>query len=333
MSLIIGKSWPSSCLPLSQSAWLPSPRELFGVTQPTSGSTESRQHLKDFDSSETGFLLFMSFSLFSATCVQLHAPASFGNAVSMTSLCFCARAVKHRQQAPPSLWKAHIVRGESGRAMLTSWGQAANSFRRARLLPRLPSSSTYSSHPLIDPSDHGPVLAPLHPTTRHPSLCERRVRGRGTLGVRSCMSGDESWGNGTMINKRLMWTMIHSRGLPKLLKEPPVKGRRKPIGDDNRGASPSSDHCHVSERGSSKGTQGFRQAQTKLTMVEAAWWKAENIKPIHSQTVFPLPSLSLIFFSLLFTSPVCSSFLPLHPLKLSVSQKPHAADAPPVERE
>lgn len=53
-----------------------------------------------YDSSDTGFLLFMSFSLFYATCVQLHAPASFGNAVIMTSVCFCARAVKHRQQGP-----------------------------------------------------------------------------------------------------------------------------------------------------------------------------------------------------------------------------------------
>lgn len=236
MSLIIGKSWPSSCLPLSQSAWLPSPRELFGVTQPTNGSTKSRQHLKDFMIPLT---LAFSFSCHSLYFMPHVCSCTLLQALEMRSLwhhCVFVLALwSTASNAPPSPRKAHIVHGESGRAMLTSRGQAANSFRRARLLPRLPSSSTYSSHPLTDPSDRGPALAPLHPTTRHPSLCERRVRGRGTLGVRSCMSGDESWGNGTMINKRLMWTMIHLRGLPKLLKELPVKGRRKPVGDDNRG--------------------------------------------------------------------------------------------------
>lgn len=61
--------------------------------------------------------------------------------------------------------------GESSGATLTSRGRTANSFSASPPLLRLPSPSTYSSHPLTDPSDRGPALAPLHPAaTRRPSL-------------------------------------------------------------------------------------------------------------------------------------------------------------------
>lgn len=67
MSLIMVKSWPSSCLPLplSQSARLLRPRVLFSMIQPTNGSPEYRQHLKSLMIPWLGLSLFMSFSLFS----------------------------------------------------------------------------------------------------------------------------------------------------------------------------------------------------------------------------------------------------------------------------
>lgn len=105
---------------------------------------------------------------------------------SLWHQCVFVRALWSRASTTntlPSPWRMHIVCGERGRAMLTSLGQVANSFHCAYLLPRLPSSSTYSFHPQTDPSDQGPALAPLHPNTRHPSLCKRRGTGGQELHV------------------------------------------------------------------------------------------------------------------------------------------------------
>lgn len=155
-------------LPLSLSFHPPCPGELFDPTQPTDGSPRSRQHLKGFffffftTPPTPPFLLFMSLSLLCATCVRPHALARlFGNAAIMTSACFRAQTARRRPAAGSE------APGESSGATLTSRGRAANSFPARTPLPRLPSSSTYSSHLLTDPSDRGPALALLPPRRHH----------------------------------------------------------------------------------------------------------------------------------------------------------------------
>lgn len=207
MSVIMLKSWPSSCQPLllSQSAWLLTPSGLFSMIQPTNGPPESRQHLKALPI--PWLALFLFISLF-AVHVRIHA---LQQTFEMWHQCVFVCVLWSKANTLLSTWRMRIVCGKRGRAILTSLGQVANSFHCVYLLPGLPSSSTYCFHPLTDPSDRGPVLALLHPTTRHLSLCKRR--GECGLGVRNCVSKDESCVNSAVINKRLMWTMNHLRGL------------------------------------------------------------------------------------------------------------------------
>lgn len=262
MSLIMVRSWPSSCLPLSQSAPPPRPAMLFGMNQPTNGSPESRQHLKSLNIPRLGFLLscrsvffFFCFS----SCVQTCALVAFRNVVIMTSVCvFLQRAAKRSRRERGE--RVASAAREVG-AALTSPGQVANCFHGAGTpSPRLPSFSTYSFHPLTEPSAQGPALAPLH--ARHPSVC----KGGGGQEVRSCMSKDESRINSAVINKRLMWTMKHLRGPRVSAKELSVTRRRR------RGRPPpSSDRCRASERSSSRAQLGGRQARIKWIMAEAAW--------------------------------------------------------------
>lgn len=103
----------------------------------------------------------------------------------------------------PSPWRMRIVCGERGRAMLMSLGQVANSFLSVYLLPRLPSSSTYSFHPLTDPSDQDPALAPLHPI---PDILHCVMGGGQELRV-------QRWELCKQHNYQLTWTMNHPRGL------------------------------------------------------------------------------------------------------------------------
>lgn len=141
-----------------------------------------------------------------------------------------------------------LWRERQGHAYVTSLGQVANSFHSVYLLPRLPSSSTYSFRLLSDPSDQDPALAPLqHCMSRVVQTAQFATRVDNVTTWEACMF------------------------LPEMCRELSVTNMRMPGGADNGNTSLSSDHSHLLERSSSRAQLGGWRTQNQLLRAGAAW--------------------------------------------------------------
>lgn len=134
------------------------------------------------------FFLFMSLSLLRATCVRPHAPARlFGNAAIMTSACFGAQAARRRPAAGSEAPSA----GREPRGRANEPRSSCQQFLSEPPLPRLPSSSTYSSHPLTDPSDRRPSAGAAPSRRRHQASFVLRGGGAGGGGSGAALGFQE----------------------------------------------------------------------------------------------------------------------------------------------
>lgn len=163
----------------------------------------------------------------------------------------------------PSHWRMQIFCGERGGAVLTSWGQVANSFHCE--YPLLPSSSSYSLHPLTDLSDQGSALVPLYPNTKQPSLSKRRGWEGQELDIQRWELCKHQNDQQTTHGQWTTWVY-----LPNLCKDLSVMRMRKPVGADSRYVLCSSDHCHISERRSCRAQTGGRTSSEEVLKAETA---------------------------------------------------------------